>query len=197
MRKTSFWNTLGNTVETVLIIKYVIPFLVVLFAILFGIAIINKEHVSSKVDKEHSILYTDLRKSIYTIASNSLNNSEFELELEDLEISGMCEVELDYYIKNKEYSAEQYDNLLKQEITKVYNQIKEKSLVNDTLFGKDDILEKVDIYFNLLYDKNKLNQWIGGGGLKYSFENRWDSSYQKVMESTITTQEKLNEVKNK
>lgn len=191
MSKKSFWDELGDAISTVLFIKYVIPAIVLIFGILFIIGMINKGIVSTQVDKEHSIMYTDFKKTIYNIASRNLNTNEFDLQLSD---SDSYDVELEYIVKNKEYSTEQYDELLRNEITKVYNEIKDKELVNDTLFGHDENLKYVEIFFSLEYDTG-YEVWLGGAQMRYSLEDKWESGYADAMQETISTQENLDKAK--
>ena len=55
MSKNSFWDSLGNTIETVLFIKYGLPTLVTIIMILLGVAMFNKTLVAGKVDKNLTI----------------------------------------------------------------------------------------------------------------------------------------------
>lgn len=193
MSKNSFWDSLGNTIETVLFIKYGLPTLVTIIMILFGVAMFNKTLVAGKVDKNLTILHTDLEKVIYEIAMQELNTNEFSLELEDS--GSLALVNLQYTVKNKNYSAEQYNQLIKEEVTKVYNRIKDKELVNDTLFGEDDIVDGDNIYFWVdYYDGYPV--YLGATELRYSIDNKWEESYTKAMTEQVITQEQLEEVKN-
>ena len=193
MSKKTFWDSLGNTIETVLFIKYGLPTLITIIMILFGIAMLNKSWIAGKVDKDSTILHTDLESIIYEIAMQELNSNEFSLKLDDSDY--MANVNLEYTIKNQNYSAEQYNQLIKEEITKVYNRIKYKELINDTLFGEDDIVDGDNIYFWIHYS-DEYGTYLGATELRYSMENKWDESYTKAMSETIITQEKLDEVKN-
>ena len=192
MSKNSFWDSLGNTIETVLFIKYGLPTLVTIIMILFGVAMFNKTLVAGKVDKNLTILHTDLEKVIYEIAMQELNTNEFSLELEDS--GSLALVNLQYTVKNKNYSAEQYNQLIKEEVTKVYNRIKDKELVNDTLFGEDDIVDGDNIYFWVDY-YNDYSVYLGAAELRYSMENKWEESYTKTMSEQVITQEDLDEAK--
>ena len=195
MSKKSFWDELGDTIGTILFIKYGIPIIIGIIAILFTIALINKGIVSTQVDKEHSIMYTNLKKTIYSIANRNLDNNEFYLTLvEDNSSYGGHDVELEYIVKNKDYTIEKYNDLLRNEVTKVYNEIKDKELVNDTLFGHDENLKYVEIYFSMKYDSG-YDVWLGGCELRYSSENRWTSGYESAMNGIIGTQERLDKAK--
>lgn len=183
MSKNSFWNSLGSIIETALFLKG-LPVIIVIIAILFGFAIINKTNISLQVDKDTTILHTDLESTIYQIAQNVLNTNEFSLALYD---SDFYDVSLEYIIKNKSYSIEQYDKLIKEEITKIYAQIKDKKIVNDTLFGEDTIVDGDTINISIHYDDGVFS-YIGFSELRYDIENKWDESYIKAMNNTIVTQ---------
>lgn len=191
MSKNSFWDSLGSTIETILFLKG-LPVIITIIAILFGVAIINKTSISNKVDKEKTILHTDLETTIYQIAQNVLNTDEFSLVLED---SDFYDVNLEYTIKNKSYSIEEYDRLIKEEITKIYNQIKDKEIVNDTLFGEDSIVNGDSINFTINYDDATFS-YIGISVLKYSIDDKWEKTYLEAMNETIVTQELWDEATN-
>lgn len=184
MSKNSFWDSLGSTIETILFLKG-LPVIITIIAILFGVAMINKTSISNKVDKEKTILHTDLETTIYQIAQNVLNTDEFSLVLED---SDFYDVNLEYTIKNKSYSIEEYDRLIKEEITKIYNQIKDKEIVNDTLFGEDTIVNGDSINFTINYDDTTFS-YIGISVLRYSIDNKWEKTYLEAMNETIVTQD--------
>ncbi|MBO5005424.1 MAG: hypothetical protein J6D03_09385 [Clostridia bacterium] len=191
MSKNSFWNSLGDTIETVLFLRYGLPFLIVVITCLFGVAMINKWNVARQVDPNKTILYTEFEKKISEIAKSNVNTNEFDMEISDTDFH---DIELEYTIKNKEYTADQYNNLLKDEITKVYNEIKDKELINDTLFGEDSGLNNVDIYFSLQYDEGYSN-FLGGITLKYSIEDKWETGYVQAMNDIAAEQEDLNKLK--
>ena len=137
------------------------------------------------------LLYTEFEKKISEIAKSNVNTNEFDMEISDTDFH---DIELEYTIKNKEYTADQYNNLLKDEITKVYNEIKDKELINDTLFGEDSGLNNVDIYFSLQYDEGYSN-FLGGITLKYSIEDKWETGYVQAMNDIAAEQEDLNKLK--
>ena len=145
------------------------------------------------VDPNKTILYTEFKKTISEIAVNTVDNNEFSMEIIDTDFH---DVEFEYTIKNKGFSAEHYNNLLKNEITKIYNKIKDKELINDTLFGEDSGLNNVDVYFCLYYDEGFSN-YLGGITLKYSLDKKWETGYNNAINDVAVTQEKLNEVVSK
>ena len=178
-----FFDFLGSMLETALFLKG-LPILITIIVVLFGVALINKANVSLQVDKEKTILHTDVESTIQKIAQEVVNNNEFTLVIDD---SDSYDVSLDYIIKNKNYSLEQYDQLIKEEITKVYNRIKDKEIVNDTLFGEDTIVNSNDICFSINYDDGVFS-YFGIAVLKYDMKNKWDESYFYEMNNPIVTQ---------
>lgn len=189
----SFWNTLGDAIGVIAFIKYGLPIILIILISLLGVAMLNKWNVASHTDKTNSILYTDFEKTIYNIASKTVNSNEFELKLTNTDF---YDVELTYIVKNKDYTLDKYIELFKAEITKAYNEVKNKEIVNDTLFGEDENIKTVEIFFSLEYNEG-YEGWLGGTKLKYSTTDKWEKGYQKAIEDNITTQEKFNKVKSK
>lgn len=189
----SFWNTLGDAIGAIAFIKYGLPIILIILISLLGVAMFNKWNVASHTDKTNSILYTDFEKTIYDIATKTVNSNEFELKLTNTDF---YDVELTYIVKNKDYTLDKYIELFKAEITKIYNEVKNKEILNDTLFGEDENIKTVEIFFSLEYNEG-YEGWLGGTRLKYSTTDKWEKGYQKAIEDNITTQEKFNKVKSK
>ena len=91
-----FFDFLGSMLETALFLKG-LPILITIIVVLFGVALINKANVSLQVDKEKTILHTDVESTIQKIAQEVVNNNEFTLVIDD---SDSYDVSLDYIIKN-------------------------------------------------------------------------------------------------
>lgn len=194
MSNKSILKTTGEVASAIIYIKGLMA-LIPIIAILFVIALINKGIVSSSVDKNTSILYTDLENEIISIASNVANTGEIIVKPGDNNSGGVREytAELEYMFINKNYIAEQYETLIKEEITKIYNKIKDKTVVDDTLFGdKNDV--RATIHFSISFDGN-YSTWLGSVDFCYSTDNGWKKDYQEIMESIIISQEKLDKVK--
>jgi hypothetical protein len=180
-----------KVIENLIFFKYVVPFMIIILLIFLAIAMGHKQSVASNVDKDKSILYTDFKSNITEIAESVVDSSELSLTIVD---TNSYDVELKYIPVNKDYTAQEYEDLLKKEITKVYERIKEKQLINDTLFGEDENLNNVEICFAMMYE-DYYNKYIGGVELKYSTEDMWESGYQNAINENIISQEKLETVK--
>lgn len=183
----------GEVISTIIFIKGVIA-LIPIIAILLVIALINKGIVSSSIDKNTSILYTDLSGEVCNIAFNNVNINELNVQ-EYQSSSGVAHytVDLEYDFKNNNYTAEQYDALIKEEITKIYNKIKDKKIVDDTLFGdKDNVTASIHLSISL--DGNYSTR-LGSCELRYLNDEGWEKSYQEIMESVIISQERLDNIK--
>lgn len=160
--------------------------------IFFGIK--NWYHTTmTKNLNENTISYYELEDTIYDLAKNNVNANEFEVELGD-RVSNENDVELNYIIKNNTYSLEEYDRLFKEEITKVYETIKDKKLVWNTIFGEGDC-SNVTIYFKLEYKKENtvVNGFLGGIELQYS-NDMWESSYNEEMTKPFIRQFEIDEM---
>lgn len=183
----------GEVISTIIFIKGVIA-LIPIIAILLVIALINKGIVSSSIDKNTSILYTDLSGEVCNIAFNNVNINELNVQ-EYQSSSGVAHytVDLEYDFKNNNYTAEQYDALIKEEITKIYNKIKDKKIVDDTLFGdKENVTASIHFYISL--DGNYSTR-LNSCELRYSTDDGWEKSYQEIMESVLISQERLDSIK--
>ncbi len=190
MRKDSYWDTLGDALAFVDFLM-ILPVIIVIFLVVIGIALINRQIIAFKVDKDTTILYSHLEDTVYNIAKEKVDNDKLMVQLSDSNFKTHS-VELEYILKSYDYSAEECDNLLKQEITNVYNEIKDKELVNDTLFGEDEDLEKITIGFSLHYDE-KGYYYLGSDYLRYSFADKWSTRYNEVMENVIVNQKNWEE----
>ena len=122
-----------------------------------------------------------------------MNKEEFLVELSKSSFSS-CEVEIDYIIKNYEHTLSEYEELFKNEITKVYEKIKDKKIVYNTVFGKGDCYN-VDICFSFNYQLSENNiVYLGSLIMKYGDDN-WKESFENCMTEFVLTQEELDEMK--
>ena len=72
--------------------------------------------------------------------------------------------------------------LLKEEITKVYEKIKNRELKWKSFFGEEDC-STCKIYFSIEYREN-IGNWLGGIELIYS-DDMWKNSYEDAMKKEI------------
>ena len=85
--------------------------------------------------------------------------------------------------------------MLKSEITKIYNAIKDKKIINNGILGTNDpVKESIQIAF-IYNDASIYSDYLGLLEIKYNEENGFKESYEKIMNSTIITQTKLDSFK--
>lgn len=190
--KKGFLDSFFDVLGTFYFIKYILPVLLIILLILLGIAFGNKEKVKAINDPNTTILYTDFQKVIENIAQNNLNTNNFKLETK---LDPIRNVELEYKILNNDLSVDEYESQIKDEITKIYNKIKDKKVVNDTLFGEDSIVN-VDIQITVLYGETFEN-WVGFSHLKYDSSTGWENSYNEIINNKIIDSNDLNKLQNK
>ena len=133
---------------------------------------------------ENRISVYKLDNDIYNIAKDNLNMREFK---EVINNKGKIE----FIIKYTDYDYKYYDKLFKEEITKIYNQIKDKELKWRTFFGfKDEIIEEVE--FVLSYEgKDEYDNKLGRIILRYTNDKKWTKSYEEEINKEIVTQKSV------
>lgn len=172
-----------DTLFDLILLKHAFPWIVIIVLIFIGAFNFNQWKVTRGIDKEDQLLYLSLENTVYDIAQKRLNKNEFSLELVSYNQSdNVC---LRYIPKRKDYTSEQYDTLFKAEITKIYNEIKDKTLINNTFSDDINFLENTNI--KILFDSYSFSV-----NLTYSLEDQWEKSYLEIIENPIITQEKLN-----
>lgn len=181
-------NDFLDTFFNLILLKYAFPWIVIIVLIFIGAFNFNQWKATLGYDKDEILLYLNLKSDIYNIAQKRLNEKEFILESYEESATDYDYVNLKYIPINKSYTAEQYDYLLKAEITKIYNDIKDKILINNTLNDDENFLENkiIRIYFD---------SYSFSVDLVYSLENKWEKSYLEILEQPIITQEALNNYK--
>ena len=168
-----------------ILIKKIIPCLfLILFIVLIAIVILL-------IRDKNSIKYTEFRKDIFKVAESEVDLSKLEIETRDTDPSGKMEASIIYTVKDDTLSAKEYDDLLKTEVTKVYNSIKNKKIINNTGFDKDKI-DPLEITFSLcMKDGSQYKVWLGTLSIDYTDEDGWDASYQKEMKKDVVTEDNL------
>jgi hypothetical protein len=70
-------------------------------------------------------------------------------------------LKLNYHVINKNHTAEEYDTLIKNEITKIYNEFKSKKIINNGMFAtQKPVKEYIDITF-IYKDASIYSDYIG------------------------------------
>lgn len=193
----SFWDSLGDTISFILFIKYGLPILIVLIVVLVacqGIygSITEKKYdamdnviVSSKVDDTIS----DIVKSVY----NKDNFSEVIVD----KYSESYSLEIKYTFADPEKTAEEYDSMIKEELTKVFDKLKGYIIKNNQIFGADDNEIKRQIELTFYYPKGDGNKsYLAFTHIWYKAEKGFDEEdYQAELNKTLVTDEKIEDAK--
>lgn len=190
MKKKSFLNTLFDAIGSICFIKYVLPILLIIFIILLVIQLSYNFYLPKTLDNPENIIYSSkFQTFIQEIAKKNVDKTEFNL------VSEVYPLNLDYHVINKNHTAEEYDALVKNEITKIYNEIKDKKIINNGIFGtKDPVREYIYVAF-IYNDASIYSDYLGIFKLIYNEENGFKESYEKIMNSTIITQTELDNFK--
>lgn len=154
----------------------------------------SKENIVSEDKKQNSdekqISYYDLYKVISEYANSCINGEQLEVKVKN--DNDFYDVTVDYILKDKNHSKEECNNLMKAEITKMYEMLKDKELIWDTAFGIKDC-KNVSIRFCLEYKKtskygHEYTDAIGIEVLKYSTD-KWKKSYEDIMQKDVINRE--------
>ena len=190
----NFLNSIFNTFISLYFITNVLPIIILIIAIIFGIHYIFQTSIYMTMtdeEKANSIFYTKFENSIQKIAEKTLNSNDFELECNIGDAYSLYDIELTYIFKNKDLTAEQYDNLIKEQVTRVYNEIKDKKVVNDT-FNRNPISTPLRIQFSFMYTCNYAKvESLCFLTLKYTDEDMYGNQYDEFMNKINISEETL------
>jgi uncharacterized membrane protein len=174
-----------DTIFDIYVFKKVFPWIIVIAIIIMVSAFIKVDNIQEQYDSSTTIFNTEFNSQIEEIATKNLNSDELTLNVDTL---GSSDIELEYTMVNKNLSIEQYDQIIKDEITKVYNEIKGKKMINDGVFASEREMKKktINFYFTL---NGSYSTKISSKVLEYNIDNGWDESYQELMNESCVGQE--------
>lgn len=201
MHNKSFFDTLGDVFCFVIFIKYVLPILVIFLLLVAGYQYIYGINIRGQYkDKDNVIFITKFEDTIYENAESVYNSDVFykidNHELLDDPINHLYSVEVNYYFKDPDKTVEEYDALVKNEVTNLYNSLKDKKVVADNSFAANRYISK-SIGMVFYYPEGDDYDILCSAILKYTEETGFDEeTYQKLMGSTIVTEERLDFVLN-
>ena len=194
MKNKGIINTISNAFATLFFIKYILPILVILFIVLVCITKVNSNNMSKQYEANSVIMKSNLASEIVDIANAIYDKNEVTLEIERFN-DMTSDIVLNYTMLNKDYSIEQYSSIIKNEITKLYEKLKNKDVVEDRLFvNKDDIVNEI---IKLRFSLNGDSYYTGlfSDTLKYDSTNKWDKSYNLLMSKQLVTEDSLTKAK--
>lgn len=196
--KKSFWDSLGDNISFILFIKYGLPILIVLIVGLVAYQGIY----GAKMDKEYAnkpnvIVTSKLTSTVCDYAREVYNKDIFSKVVGDSQNSEMTRlysVEVDYYFIDGNKSAEEYDILIKDELTKLYNKLKGKVIEKDQIFAETD-RKSVGLSF-YIPNNNGGTSILGSASLIYNKDKGFvEESYQNELNRTIVTNENIEDAK--
>ena len=193
----SFGKSFGDAIGFIIFIKYGLPILIILIVVLIlfqGIygSVIEKKYdgmdnviVSSKVD--------DTIGEIVNIVYNKDNFSEVIVD----KYSELSSLEIKYTFTDSKKNAEEFDSMIKDELTKVFNKLKGYIIKNNQIFGTDDdrINKQIDLTF--YYPKEGgAKSYLASTHIWYRAEKGFDEvDYQNELNKLLVTNEKVEDAK--
>ena len=188
----SFFNTISNA----LFIMIGIPIIVIFILVLLIIQIIYGLVENNKYDNDPNIIMSSkIAERVYDEAVNTYDKNVFskvELKKDNYNMPSQYSARIEYYFNDSNKSAIEYDKLIKNEVSNLYNNLKNKKIKKNQLF-RNMRSESIEMTF---YYPNKDKNIIGIAVLKYYEDKGFDNdTYQKIINSTIVTDEKLESIK--
>lgn len=193
MSQKSFWDSLGDTIGFVLFIKYGLPILVGIIIVLIIIQGVFGLGVSQKyADASDVILTSKFEETICNYAKQIYDQNVFskvEGDPQNNETSRMYSVEVNYYFKDNNKTPEEYDRLIKAEISKMFDNLKGKTIQKDQIFA-DTTRESIALTFYIPI--NGENRILRVAILKYYEDKGFDEeTYQELINNTLVSNENL------
>ena len=193
MSNKGFLNTVFDAFGTLLFIHYVIPLIIIILVIMLiyqGIYGFNKRKEYESMD--NIIVTSKLESTVYDFVKEVYDINSFSSVEE--ETTDFHSVEIKYVFKEPNKDAKYYDELVKNEVSKLYNKLKGNVIASDQIFATDG--EK-DIALFFYYPMSKENKsYLCTTTLMYYTDKGFDEeTYQNIMNSTIVTTKQLNYAK--
>lgn len=194
----SFWDSLGDTISFILFIKYGLPILIVLI-----IGLVAYQGIyGAKMDKEYAkkpnvIVTSKLTNTVCDYAREVYNRdvfSEVKGDPSNSDTMSLYSVEVDYIFNDNTKTAEEYDSLIKDELTKLYNKLKGKVIEKDQIFAETD-RKSVGLSF-YIPNNNGGTSILSSTSLIYNKDKGFvEESYNNELNRTIVTSEKIEDAK--
>lgn len=193
MSNKGIFNTIYNVFATIFFIKYILPILIILIIVIACITKFNSNKIAKQYESNSVIMKSNLGREIVEIANETYDRNEVSLEIKRFE-DVTYDVELNYIMINKDYTVEQYNNIIKNEITKFYEKVRYKNVVEDRLFANknETINEKIHFYFTL---DGSYSTYLFSDTLKYDNINKWEKSYNLLITKQCISEETLSKAK--
>lgn len=193
MSNKGFLNTVFDAFGTLLFIHYGIPLIIIILVIMLiyqGIYGFNKRKEYESMD--NIIVTSKLESTVYDFVKEVYDINSFSSVAK--ETTDFHSVEIKYVFKEPNKDAKYYDELVKNEVSKLYNKLKGNVIASDQIFATDG--EK-DIALCFYYPMSKENKsYLCTTTLMYYTDKGFDEeTYQNIINLTIVTSKQLNYAK--
>ena len=194
MSHKSFWDSLGDTISFIIFIKYVLPILIIFIIGLVAYQGIYGSSMDKKYENMENVIVTSKLVSTVCDYAREVYNKEVFSEVkgdsDNSDPMSMYSVEVDYVFNNNTKTAEEYDALIKDELTKLYNKLKGKVIEKDQIFAETD-RKSIGLSF-YIPNNNGGTSILCSASLIYNKDIGFvEESYQKELSRTIVTSERI------
>lgn len=194
MSHKSFWDSLGDTISFIIFIKYVLPILIIFIIGLVAYQGIYGSSMDKKYENMENVIVTSKLVSTVCDYAREVYNKEVFSEVkgdpDNSDPMSMYSVEVDYVFNDNTKTAEEYDSLIKDELTKLYNKLKGKVIEKDQIFAETD-RKSIGLSF-YIPNNNGGTSILCSASLIYNKDIGFvEESYQKELSRTIVTSERI------
>lgn len=193
MRSKNFFDTVVNAIGVFFTIAYGMPIIIIIIVIMVAYQGVYRLNIQKEYENADNIIFSSkLESTVFDMASKVYDTNSFS-SINKYDTDSYS-VEIEYVFKEANKSAEYYDSLVKDEVTKLYNKLDGNIIKNDGIFGYDS-KESIALCFRYPMSE-KTNSYLCTAVLMYFPEKGFDKeTYQNEINSTIVTKEKLNYAK--
>lgn len=194
MSHKSFWDSLGDTISFIIFIKYGLPILIIFIIGLVAYQGIYGSSMDKKYENMENVIVTSKLVSTVCDYAREVYNKEVFSEVkgdpDNSDPMRMYSVEVNYVFNDNTKTAEEYDSLIKDELTKLYNKLKGKVIEKDQIFAETD-RKSIGLSF-YIPNNNGGTSILCSASLIYNKDIGFvEESYQKELSRTIVTNERI------
>lgn len=184
----------GDTISFFIFIKYGLPFLIIFIIGLVAYQGIYGLSMDKKYENMENVIVTSkLVSTVCDYAREDYNRdafSEVKGDSSNSDPMSMYSVEVNYIFNDNTKTAEEYDALIKEELTKLYNKLKGKVIKKNQIFAETD-RKNIGLSF-YIPNNNGGNSVLCSASLIYNKDiGIVEESYQKELNRTIVTSERI------
>lgn len=178
-------DEISDGIHIYLFLTYILPVLLLIAAIFFGYQFIYGIGIRSHYKDQSNIIFTSKFNKTLSEKVNEFNDKDIFSKL-DIENNPdyyyNSDIEIRYTFIDQERTIEEYDKLVKNEVTNWYNFLKDKKIVIDNSY-EEEAVRKIRLAFD--YDSSYYSytdSFIIEATDKTCFK---EDEYQNIMNSTL------------